>query len=424
MAQIPRCQFAPGQITQSQPDLSQIPQSECGPAQITQAQRAPGGLHLKPQLAPDGQNLQDNLATGPITQTPFAPGSIPQGHFVPRGQFPSQFGPVQQIQQDYIPQSQYFGTTPRGQFSADTYGSGRGYYVPGQLPQGEMSLKLHAMLSPEALGQLFSRGPNLPGQYIPLSPDHFAADQIPPSQLLSGRIMPPRQTMLGGLIAPRVSFSRGNQYTSAKLLQDHLSAEDKGYQQAAPSGPQYTSTQLPRDQFGPEGTNWKELGFQQAAPPGQFLLGGETEPYAQRDQDSYNILSPCGSEGNIRSINISPSNSTESSLCNCVDLTCTCTILDGRDRCRNKERFPNHHQDANVQSSRTGCYQSLIVNTSLKLDHSKTVPGTETFEVSDKQSDISKSNAGCECRYPPQFCKFHCTGNVCGTCNCHEKPNE
>lgn len=394
---IPQRLFAPGgQFPTTQ--IAQIPQaqvsrSELVPDQTLQTQLAPDGQNsqgelvpeqiLQTQLAPDGQNLQGELVPGEITRTHFASGPIPL----------RQFG----------------GITRRGQFTPDTYDSDRDNSASGQF-LGKMSLlQEQAPFSPGEVGLLYSGGPNSPEQYIPLLSGQFVTEgQIPPKQSISGGRSPSRQSILQQIQARSRPVSEGPIPLRAPLSGGNFPFN------------QYISTELPKDPFGPEDLNRKKQGYQLVKP-----LSLDKADHCATIEQNWNkiILTPCGSEGNDITINISPCGS-ESSLCNCADVTCTCEILEGRSKCRNKEKSPKYCQDAGVQCTQTRCCKSLIVNTSFGLHHPNTLPAKEIPKVSDNLRDILKSNEGCECHYPPKFQQFQCSGNVCGTCQCREKQHK
>lgn len=108
-----------------------------------------------------------------------------------------------------------------------------------------------------------------------------------------------------------------------------------------------------------------------------------------------------------------------------IDITCSCSILDGRDKntCKNKKSSKNC-QHACVQCKRRWYVQNLIVNTSLyEFQHTNTVL-TETPKITDNLSATPKNEACCECHYPPVFSHFQCSGNMCGICTCGETQNE
>lgn len=452
-----------GQMPINQYTPTTMPQNPIGPEDFNMQQLASQVGAPVPGKSPFrevGQYLPEQVLSRPMAPEQFvAGGPIPPNQLVSGGQIPvkqmpsgGQMSPSQRTPPDQI----IFRNLDKTDQS-----------TPGRMSQHQQE---QAQNYPAKQGQ-FAQGGSIPptqavsGSQMPLSQMPFQG-QMPPSQPISGGPILSRESFSGSQVPP-------NQYTSTELSHDQIGPKDSFRPKLAPQvdgseGKDITANISPcgnlktlckcskitcncpklecRNQCkctcscnnkekAPKNYSYacaqcKQQG--QTSPmqsvsagisPGQFSPGDAAKKYQgveaeiQPDQilperlhtEDRNILTPSGTAG--------------STLCNCADITCKCSNLDGRHKytSKNKEKNPKYCQDACVQCKRTWCVQNLIVNTSLyEFQPPNATPAVEAPKVSDNPSADPKRNAYCECHYPPTFRHLQCTGNICGICKCRE----
>ncbi|XP_026314406.1 uncharacterized protein LOC113226102 [Hyposmocoma kahamanoa] len=333
-------QFNPGQIARRQfVSGEQYPRSQF--AQIPHSEFVSQEHMPLSNFMPGGQNGQFTLGQRPQSEF-VAAGHIPQRHVIPGGrnlpnrfvskqipqsQFASaeQFNPFEQVQQggfvpgviqnQYIPndqtlsshfvldrkfgeaftkeqivpsqftaggqntqchcqlgeilKSQFGVIAPQNQFTTRPFHSGGGssQYSPDNFPPGKLLPRKPVHLQKEA-------------QYYPGEPGQFAPNgSIPQTQSVSGQISSEQMPSGGQMVSSELVSGRAIP-TRISLLRGQV-----------PSN-QCTSTELPQDQIGPQGSNRQEEASQARVPLDQYVLGSldKADHSLPRDQNEYGMI--------------------------------------------------------------------------------------------------------------------------------------
>lgn len=397
-----RISYFTGHFPGNQYTATELPQDRIGPQ----------SLNKQEVVSQVGAPLDQLTATRPV----------PPSQFVSGGQRPSRQAPLEgQIPQN---QSVSVGQIPTG--LASTGGRApSNQYTSTELPQNRISSESNRQkltsqvgtsphqFDPRNLDTANQGDPKV--QISPGSPPYYSEGKV-----ITTNISPSSSTSktLSNFFAGERTDKFGcscccsKKETAPKYCQHLCVQSTKGYQilpiqsvsrEQIPSN-FHTSAGIPSVQFSPGCSRRKDQDIEAET------LSDHNRPECLNKKNGVILIRCSNLEGN---------------LCNCADTTCNCSVLDDRDKDTPKNKKTSKCQDACDQCEQTWCPRNLVINTSLyKIQHPNTVPVVKTTEVNDNLTAIPKSNAYCECHYPPMFRHFRCTGNASGICKCHEVQHE